>query len=486
MVPEAAPSHHSSALQPNGGGGYLSQTWAHLRAIPRSTVEERLRDTQFWRVQVLILGVTLIHIVFEAMEPSILGSAYFVPASLYLFPVLYASMNFGIEGALPTAVWCGVLSAPDIIVNHEGTARIGESFQVLMILVLSTLVAVRVDKETAARRASERSERERASSELKYRSLFENASEPILLFDERGRVRERNAAAGRLGQPVIRRLSTIVGKGSGPATKITSRSVGQDDPLEFCVHGKDGSDTWLQPMFSPQPGEHGEQLTQVLLRDVTVRHGLQRYAREIVQAQEDERRRIAQELHDVSVQSAILVCRQLDSAADSAPDQETKLAIRDARGVAETMADELRRFSRDLRPLILEDLGFVPALRRLAAEITERNGIVVRFDVRGDPRRLDANAELMLFRIGQEALRNVEHHSEATRAAVRLLFRPAEVCLRVTDNGVGFEVPSLTTLLNAGNLGLLGMQERARLVGGRCTIRSKPRAGTQVSAEIPA
>ena len=450
----------------------------------------RLHDRRFWEVQALIAVVTVVHVLFEFFEPSVLGAAYFVPASLYLFPVLYASFNFGLEGALPTAVWSAVLSGPDIVVNHDGMARFGESFQIAMSLVLCTLVAVRVDKETAARRASERSERERGLSEKKYRSLFENAGEAILVVDRSGVVREANAAAALLGVELEGRAPDIteqLGPGAAEIRRYLRGGDEDDEAVDFSLRRSDGSEIWLQPIFTAMPGGDQGDLVQVLLRDVTDRHGFQHYAQEIVRAQEEERQRIAQELHDVSVQSAILICRRLDAASEAVDNDDPAAVTRtiaEARHAAEGMADELRRFSRDLRPLILEDLGFVPALKRLVTELRERTHMNVRFEVHGEARRLDPGAELVLFRIGQEALRNVEHHASATRVTLRLSFEQDAVRLSVVDNGVGFVVPPLTALVNAGSLGLLGMQERARLVGGRCQIRSKPGEGTHVTAEI--
>ena len=457
------------------------------RKAPRLPFRPPIEQRRFWDVQALIVVVTAVHIVFEYNEPSLLGSAYFVPATLYLFPVLYASLNFGLQGAIPTALWSGALSAPDVIWNHEGTARLGEIFQVGVILVLSTLVAVRVDKERAARRASEESERERSISENKYRSLFENSGVAILIVDREGLVREANTAAARLGVDLAGRGPALAEQLPQGAAAIQRALAGNADAGDFCVNRADGIEVWLQPICTTVRADHGE-LTQVLLRDVTERHGFQHYAQEIVRAQEDERQRIAQELHDVSVQSAILICRRLDAASQSVESHDPEAVTRtiaEARRAAEEMADELRRFSRDLRPLILEDLGFVPALRRLVGELRERSHVRLRFEVHGEARRLEPGAELVLFRIGQEALRNAEHHASATHVSLRLSFGPETVRLEIIDNGVGFKVPPLTALVDAGSLGLLGMQERARLVGGNCLIHSKPGQGTHVTAEIP-
>jgi signal transduction histidine kinase len=225
----------------------------------------------------------------------------------------------------------------------------------------------------------------------------------------------------------------------------------------------------------------------VLLRDVTDRHGFQHYAQEVVKAQERERQWIAQELHDVSVQSAILICRGLDAASESVERDEreqTQRMLGEARVTAENMADELRRFSRDLRPLILEDLGLVPALKQLIAELQDRTQIRARFYVTGHLRRLDPSVELALFRIAQESCRNVERHSGASTTSLSLALGADRVRLSVTDNGKGFQVPPITSLLRDGRLGLLGLQERARLVGGRCEVRSKLGHGTRIVAEV--
>jgi signal transduction histidine kinase len=127
----------------------------------------------------------------------------------------------------------------------------------------------------------------------------------------------------------------------------------------------------------------------------------------------------------------------------------------------------------------------VPALRQLVNELGERSLIHCQLTVAGTARRLDAGAELTLFRVAQEALRNVERHSGATRATVRLAHGPDRTTLTVADNGSGFELPNLTILVSARRLGLLGMQERARLVGGHCEVRSVAGSGTSVTLWVP-
>ncbi|MCC6382175.1 MAG: hypothetical protein IT304_06675 [Dehalococcoidia bacterium] len=457
----------------------------------RGRLRERLRDWRFWVVQALVLTVTTMHCLVEITRPFDLGAVYFLPAALYLFPVLYASLNFGREGAIPTAVWSALLATPNVFLWHVGVEAMGEVFQLTTMLLLGTVVALRVEKEREARRSAEAAERERRSSELKYRSLFDGAGEAILLSDADGHVLEANAAALALDRSTrppteVITLEEMLGQGGTTIRRSIAGDLGDED---IVVRRVDGQEMWLEPRLTPLPSADGEALTQVLLRDVTDRHGFQHYAQEVMKAQESERQRIAHELHDVSVQSAILICRQLDFAVDtteSGDRAQTVAALAEARHAAEEMADELRRFSRDLRPLILEDLGLIPALKRLLAELRERTRIRVRFHVVGGARRLDPAVELALFRIGQEAVRNVERHSGASSMSVTVVFRAEAVLLSVIDNGKGFAVPPLTLLVRQGRLGLLGMHERARLVHGKCQILSPVGGGTRVLVDVPA
>lgn len=484
-VPRPRPSDTAAARDPSHAN--TLQDWRRL-------FRARLGDRRFWFVQGMVCVVTAGHAAVELFEHASgapLDAVYFVPASLYFFPVLYASLNFGREGAVPTALWSAFLAIPNIVIWHQGLEMVGETFQMTMMIFLAALVAWRVDKEVDARQRAQTMEQARTLSEVKYRALFDSAAEPILVLAGDGVILESNAAAAALlgGTADSLRGSTAAQvMGQAAAEALTVAMTDPEHTTDLRVTGPDGSDSWFEPLCTAVTSATGEVLVQVLFQDITERRGFQHYARAITRAQEDERLRIAQELHDVSVQSAILICRRLDAATEAAEQgslPDVTRTITEARHTAETMADELRRFSRDLRPLILDDLGLVPALKRLLLELRERSSVDVRFDVTGTVRRLDPSVELVLFRIGQEALRNMENHAAASRASLRITFATSNVRLTVTDNGLGFTVPRLTNLVSAGRLGLLGMQERAQLVSGRCEIRSTPGAGTRVVVEVP-
>ncbi len=146
----------------------------------------------------------------------------------------------------------------------------------------------------------------------------------------------------------------------------------------------------------------------------------------------------------------------------------------------------MRRFSQDLRPSVIDDLGLVPALEWLTSDLTHHFGIAIGMAVLGSVHRFSSETELVLFRIAQEALRNMWKHSEASRAWVTVEFDNDKTILTVKDNGKGFELPErIEDLASTGKLGLAGMQERAQLIGGRLTLQSEPGKGTTVIVEAP-
>lgn len=145
----------------------------------------------------------------------------------------------------------------------------------------------------------------------------------------------------------------------------------------------------------------------------------------------------------------------------------------------------VRRYSRDLRPSVLDDLGLVAAIEMVVEEASQQLPEGAYLEVTGKPRRLDGPVELALFRIAQEALRNVEKHSGAGSARVELEFGGSTVRLSVADDGQGFTVAKSPELLRSGKLGLLGMRERAELIGAEFDIQSEPGRGTRVTVLAP-
>lgn len=218
------------------------------------------------------------------------------------------------------------------------------------------------------------------------------------------------------------------------------------------------------------------------------RAGLRRYARAVRDSQEEERRRIARELHDGTLQSLLAVVRRLEFYAQAEPDPAPRARLAELLHMVSDAAAGVRLISRDLRPPILEDLGLEPALRMLVAAAREGEGAVphASLHVQGEAERLEPSVELALFRIAQEALANIRRHARATGLELRLMVEPAAVTLEVHDDGLGFEVPeSLAGLAAHGHFGLLGMQERAWAAGGALEVAATPGLGTRLRVRIP-
>ena len=221
---------------------------------------------------------------------------------------------------------------------------------------------------------------------------------------------------------------------------------------------------------------HKVQLAQQSLRG---------YLGAVTTGQEEERRRLARELHDDTIQSLIALNQQIQLAHMTAPDETSKERLTTMQNMAEQTVADLRRLTRDLRPIYLEDLGLVPALEMLARDMSKALSLPITFETRGAGRRLPPNTELALYRIAQEGISNVARHAQATQAVVSLTYDSDSICLSIRDNGKGFNVPdSPAEMAPAGHYGLLGIQERAEAIGARLQIQSAAGAGTNLMVAL--
>ncbi len=210
----------------------------------------------------------------------------------------------------------------------------------------------------------------------------------------------------------------------------------------------------------------------------------------ILTAQEDERRRFSLDIHDTVVQSIYSVLARVGAAdklvSMSSLDQ-AKTELGHARKAAEQTLADLRRVAANLHPPALERLGLCQALRQhMKDSWCSQGDLKCSLEVKGEPRRLLPGAEIGAYRIIQEALNNARKHSAATKVVVRLHYRPRRLSIEVLDNGSGFQL-SHRTMGQAGSnhLGLVGMIERAELLGGSLTVRTRPGSGTMIRASIP-
>jgi signal transduction histidine kinase len=323
-----------------------------------------MRDQRFWIVQVLAIGISLADTTLDAVRVLHLNpDLYMLPESAYFIPVLYAALNFGVEGALPTSLWCVVLTVPNILLFHPGAEGIGVAVQLTLLVTLGVVVARRVDKERRAKLAAE---------------------------------------------DANRRLADI-------------------------------------------------------------QASLKSYIGMALRAQEEERFRLSRELHDETVQELVVAKATLENVPGT-QGQRDRLELVDL--ALQRCIDGIRRLCRDLRPSVLDDLGLVPALEWLLADLAERSGIRTALEEQGDRLRLNPEQELVIFRVAQEALHNIEHHAHASRVVARLAYDPGRLCLEVVDDGIGFDPAHV----RQRRLGLAGMQERASLIGAVFEVSSRPGA----------
>jgi signal transduction histidine kinase len=440
-----------------------------------------VRAVRFWVVQAGVLLVAFLdEVILDVLHVQL---PFEIPRStittLLLVPVIYAALNFGVRGAVGTALWATMLMFPDwLFIAGVTTANTWEEIGNLAVLnAVAIIVGQRVEREGQARVRAEDSLRASEVAEARYRALFDEQHAPVIVTDTFGAVTEANAAAtSLLGAGVRGRLlSDLV------HTSVTAILAGAVPRLPV------GERVFVPTARTLEVGSR-ERLIQIVLVDVTEEEHRAReqqaYAAHLVTVQEDERRRLAQDLHDDPLQTLTYLVRMLEQLTED-PALPTDLAVlvrRDGE-LATEVVDTLRTVIHGLRPPVLDDFGAVAALRQLVDEVRSRHAICIRMRVSGQQQRLSAECELTVYRVAQEALSNVVRHAQATNTRVDLHFGE-DVVLTVTDDGCG--IPASSTSASSGSrLGLIGMRERVNLVSGSLDVHARVPNGTVVRATIP-
>jgi signal transduction histidine kinase len=205
----------------------------------------------------------------------------------------------------------------------------------------------------------------------------------------------------------------------------------------------------------------------------------------LVTAQEQERARLARELHDgfgQSLTSLLVQLKRVQTRADQGPIRERIAGL--CQEVSSTI-EEIGQISHRLRPAALEELGLQVALQTLAEEITGNAGLQLAFQSNLSTRHRSEQVEIALYRIAQEALTNVVRHAEAQEVDLELVEMPYALCLRIEDDGRGFDPDEVSERGGADRLGLIGMQERAEMLGGSLVAYSEPGEGTSIEIRVP-
>ncbi len=227
------------------------------------------------------------------------------------------------------------------------------------------------------------------------------------------------------------------------------------------------------------------QLQQTVTDEQDANRLMRSYADAVTRGQEAERHRLARELHDDTIQRLIVINQTAALAAFDHADSPAASDLQEIQLLLDETIDHVRHFITELRPTYLDELGLVTALRTLIKETRDRTELLIEFEAKGESCRLRESIELALYRIVQSALSNVVSHAEASTAEVVLDFRPNAVYLDITDDGNGFLPVDETALVASGHFGLIGMRERAELIGATYQIDAQPGRGTKIAVCVP-
>lgn len=500
-------------------------TWPPRRWL--AELRDRLSERSFWVIQAGILLVTAAHwvaeLAIEHRHGGLLGSLVFVPVILYVVPVAYAALRYGFEGGVLTGVWAAVLAVPNMVLIHgDDFEWVGELLLITLIVGLGAVVALPVERERHHRARAEQASTTAAAASQRLALLSEIAA---LSVHTEQLPRELGRVLHHLIEILDLSAAAVVVRTTGTAEVRIELGCGQTHRLHHLLqripHGSerrpgllhldDGAATLplsndaeeertllvtgtQVPALTPRDEELLETIAiQVAAAFETVRlqHQQQQrwrlYLRHTTRAQEDERRRLARDLHDVAVHELLLQRRRVREATEEPTvPREVAASLAEVHHGLGTLTEQLRRFGGALRPSVLTHLGLTAALQWLATEVSQRAQLRVEVKVEGTARRLTNDDELALFRVAEEALRNAERHAQASTVVIQLEFGHAAVSLEVIDDGIGFTVPgALEDLAQHSRLGLLGMRERAELSGGHLRIASEPSGGTRISMHLP-
>lgn len=453
-----------------------------LTGIIGGVLRPPLRDRRFWAIQVLILALAAGHLLLDISRVPLPGGIPdYVTVGLFLLPVIYAALKFGIGGACASAALGTVLMMPDLLAVDSRADLWADGTLLALICIVAVAVGQRVEREAIARHRADVAIRGHRAAEARFRALFEASSAPTLVADGSGALREANPAAKALfGARIGRRqLADLVGDG------VSRRLLAQTPPRLLTVAVPDGSTRVLHPLSTLVTDSGGDPLLQVILQDVTEDAERQRltesFALQVVHVQEDERRRIGQDIHDEPLQTLIYLLRRLESVSEDEELSPTRRS--DLDGIRQTLVGvvvQLRQLADGLRPPVLDDLGLAASLHQLVAGFGERARTEASLQVRGAERELGWDRKTDLYRIVQEALRNVERHAHAAHVDIDLSFSPRTVRVKVQDDGCGFQPETIVA-----GLGLRGMRERAALSKGSLEVESAPGRGTTVRLTMP-
>jgi len=482
---------------------------AHYSSISR--LVKIVSKPGFWLIIALVVLITLPHYAEVLEYPSFLTSIisslgltrHAFERVLYLAPIAWAGFMFGWKGAFITSLTAlACMLPPALTISLYRTDAL---FEISAVFIIGNVLAVSFSalrRERDYRTHLEDTHQELRASEERCRELFDNAHDAIWLHDlDENIITANNACAIMTGYSLEELYDITAGKLFAEGCLECIKDL--EDPLlrgeamghlsEAKMVRKDGNETPVQLSTSPVLSNGQIVGFQHIARDITeqklMQENLHFYLHQTTRAQEEERKRISRELHDDTIQALVVLSRQLDALVSSSEGlpEDKKVRLEELWQQTNDIMKGLRRLSQDLRPEALDRLGLLPALEWLASDVAEYSGLVINVSVVGTTHRFAEEVELVLFRIVQEALRNVWRHAQATKADITVEFDEDKTRVTITDNGKGFSLPQTAgDLAKDGKLGLAGMQERARLIGASLMVESEPSKGTSVIVDVSA
>ena len=359
------------------------------------------------------------------------------------------------------------------------------------------LVLIGEELGLAVERAALSDEKERAGK--RYKELFEKAHDAIWIQDLDGKILEANQAMADftgwrrerlIGGDVIRSLSPRALELAREVRRKLLAGINVEQPYEQKTTRRDGTEAIIMLTTSVIKEEGKPVVFQHISRDVTrekkLAENLRLYAQQITRTQEDERKRIARELHDDSIQALIILSRNIDELM-SLQSKRSKMVrpLEELRSEVDKVISQIRRFTQDLRPPTLDYLGLLPAVRELISQFEHQSNVKTELKTSGQETQFAPEAEMLVYRIIQETLNNVWRHSGALNTWVSIDFGKDSATIQVKDDGKGFVIGENLRFVEAGKIGLAGMQERADLLGGNLSIQSNVGHGTLVTLLVP-
>jgi two-component system, NarL family, sensor histidine kinase DegS len=221
------------------------------------------------------------------------------------------------------------------------------------------------------------------------------------------------------------------------------------------------------------------------MESLRLQQRLRQLSHQILQVQEEERKRISRELHDEIVQTLVGITVQLSGLKVPGGSRKDLEKLERTQRLVEDSVNLVRRFARELRPTVLDDVGLIPALHSYMNDFIKRTGIQVRFTTFAGVEQLRNERRTVLYRVAQSALTNVSQHAEASRVDVSINRFGNVVRMEIHDDGKSFDVELVMGTKKNQRLGLLGMRERVEMVGGIFSVHSVPGKGTTIRVEIP-